>query len=85
MDGFHTQEAADVYVQLGEDASLRFQLQLDSITETLVVVGESTPLINPGRTGAASNVTTDALEQARAGDGSVAGDGGDSAGARNRG
>lgn len=62
MDGFHTQEATDVFVQLGEDASLRFQLQLASIDETLIVVAESSPLINPSKTGASSNVSTEAIE-----------------------
>ncbi len=62
MDGFHSQEATGVVVQLGETANLKFQLQLESVAETVIVVGESTPLINPGRTGAASNVTTEALE-----------------------
>ena len=62
MDGFHNQSADGVMVQLGEDANLKFQLQLASVAETVIVVGESTPLINSGRTGAASNVTTDALE-----------------------
>ena len=62
MDGFHTQDASGIVVQLGEAAELRFQLQLESVAETVIVVGESTPLINSGRTGAASNVTTEALE-----------------------
>ena len=62
MDGFHNQSADGVHVQLGEDANLKFQLQLASVAETVIVVGESTPLINSGRTGAASNVSTEALE-----------------------
>ncbi|MEM7355038.1 MAG: carboxypeptidase-like regulatory domain-containing protein, partial [Acidobacteriota bacterium] len=62
MDGFHTQETSGVVIQLGETTDLKFQLQLESVAETVIVVGESTPLINSGRTGAASNVTTEALE-----------------------
>jgi hypothetical protein len=62
LDGFHTQEATDVNVRLGEDTFLNFSLQLASIEETLVVVAESSPLLNPSRTGAASNVATQALE-----------------------
>ncbi|MCP3957535.1 MAG: TonB-dependent receptor [bacterium] len=62
MDGFHSQEATGVNVGLGEDTNLKFQLQLESVAETVIVVGESTPLINSGRTGAASNVSSEALE-----------------------
>ncbi len=62
MDGFHTQEAGDINVQLGETSDLTFQLQLASVAETVIVVGESTPLINSGRTGAASNVGTESIE-----------------------
>ncbi len=62
MDGFHPQTAADVAVQLGEDASLTFRLQLESIEETVIVVGESTALINPSRTGSTSNVGQQAIE-----------------------
>ena len=62
MDGFHSQEAGGVVVQLGEDASLTFQLQLASIEETVIVVGESTTLINPSRTGSTSNVNQEAIE-----------------------
>ena len=62
MDGFHTQTADGISISLGEDANLKFQLQLESVAETVIVVGESTPLINSGRTGAASNVTAEALE-----------------------
>lgn len=62
MDGFHAQESGDVYVRLGEEVSLAFRLQLATVEETLTVIGESTPLINPGRTGAASHVSTEAIE-----------------------
>ncbi len=62
LEGFHTQSASSVFVQLGETTDLRFQLQLDTIAETITVVGESSTLINPGRTGAASNISTDAIE-----------------------
>ncbi len=62
MDGFHAQDATGKVVSLGEELNLTFSLQLESVAETVIVVGESTPLINSGRTGAASNVTTEALE-----------------------
>ena len=62
MDGFHSQDATGKTVGLGEALQLSFALQLASVAETVIVVGESTPLINSGRTGAASNVTSEALE-----------------------
>ncbi|MDY7093019.1 MAG: carboxypeptidase regulatory-like domain-containing protein [Acidobacteriota bacterium] len=62
LDGFHPQEATDVFVSLGEAAELRFQLQLSSVSETITVVGESTGLINPSRTGAESNVSVELIE-----------------------
>ena len=49
LDGFRDRAATGVFVKLGETAHLSFQLQLATIEETLVVVGEST-LINPSRT-----------------------------------
>ncbi|MEM7352353.1 MAG: TonB-dependent receptor [Acidobacteriota bacterium] len=62
FDGFRNRVATGIYVKLGETTSLSFRLQLDSIAETVLVVSESSPLINSGRTGAASSVTTEALE-----------------------
>ncbi|MFN7960413.1 MAG: carboxypeptidase regulatory-like domain-containing protein [Thermoanaerobaculia bacterium] len=60
MDGFKTKEQSDVFVNLGEDRTLRFGLALASVEETVTVVAESNPLINASRTGSASNVN---LEQ----------------------
>lgn len=62
MDGFHSRETENVRVRLGEDTNLSFKLPLSTVTETLTVVGESTSLINSSRTGAASNVSLQALE-----------------------
>lgn len=62
MDGFRPLTASDVTIKLGDEQSLEFKMQLDSVSETVVVVGESTPLINSSRTGAASNVNQEAIE-----------------------
>ncbi len=62
MDGFRDQSTSDVFVKLGETLNLTFQLQLSTIDETVYVVGESTPLINPSKTGSTSNIYTEALE-----------------------
>ena len=62
LDGFHEQQASEVFVKLGETSNLQFQLQIATIEETVVVVAESSPLIHPGKTGAASSVATEAIE-----------------------
>lgn len=62
LEGFHPQEASDVYVSLGEETRLTFKLELETVTETISVVSESNPLISPSRTGAASNIATQTLE-----------------------
>lgn len=61
MDGFHTQEATEVFVKLGADTNLAFELQLATITETVTVVAEGA-LIDPSRTGSTSNVSTAQIE-----------------------
>lgn len=61
LEGFRSQTASDRNVRLGQGLDLDFTLQLDSIDETVVVVADR-PLINPERTGAASNVSTEQLE-----------------------
>jgi hypothetical protein len=62
LEGFHPQESTDTYVSLGEETRLTFLLPLESVTETVTVVGESNPLISPSRTGAASNIVTETIE-----------------------
>lgn len=61
LEGFRSQTASDRSVRLGTTLDLEFTLQLDSVDETVVVVADR-PLINPERTGAASNVSTEQLE-----------------------
>lgn len=62
MDGFAPQEQADLFVSLGQTLDLEFQLQLATVEEVVTVVGTSDELINPSRTGAASNVSTEQIE-----------------------
>lgn len=61
LDGFRPAEVEGVFAQLGDKVDLSFTLQLDSIEETVVVVGESSPLINSSRTGNTSNVYTEVI------------------------
>jgi hypothetical protein len=62
LDGFRTATAENVDVKLGGATQMNFTLQLDTVTETVVVVGEAAPLINSARTGAGSNVYREAIE-----------------------
>ena len=62
LEGFQPGTASDVYVSLGEAVRLTFAMELSTVTETVTVVGESNPLITPSRTGAASNVSTETIE-----------------------
>ncbi|HEX4952257.1 MAG TPA: carboxypeptidase regulatory-like domain-containing protein [Thermoanaerobaculia bacterium] len=60
MESFKTSEQTDVFVGLGETKDLRFGLPL-ALEETVTVVAESNRIINPSRTGAASNVSVEAI------------------------
>jgi len=62
LDSFAPQEKTDVFVALGETVNLRFELQLATVEEVVTVVAESSDIINPSRTGAASNVSTEQIE-----------------------
>ncbi|NHZ72966.1 MAG: hypothetical protein GWP16_00645 [Nitrospirae bacterium] len=62
LEGFHPQEATDPVVSLGEATVLSFRLELETVTETVTVVGESNPLITPSRTGNSSNISTGQIE-----------------------
>jgi hypothetical protein len=62
MDGFEPGRQENVQAALGESSYLTFGLQLANVTEVLTVFGSSDLLINPGRTGAASNISTESIE-----------------------
>ncbi len=63
MTGFKTQKDSNIFLKIGEDYHVDFAMALDTVEETLVVVAESNPIINPSRTGAVSNVSEEALEK----------------------
>jgi hypothetical protein len=63
MTGFKSSKQGDIFLKLGENKKLSFQLYAETVEESLVVVASSNPLINPSRTGAFSNVTTESLEK----------------------
>ncbi|HET7219463.1 MAG TPA: carboxypeptidase regulatory-like domain-containing protein [Vicinamibacterales bacterium] len=61
MSGFKKEEQRDVPVTLGEQRSMEFKLPIESITETVEVVGMSS-LIDSSRAGTADNVSAKAIE-----------------------
>src|SRR5215468_3634133 len=62
MPSFKEQAQENIMVKLGTDAAVSFKLEVQTVSETVTVTGEANPLINPGRTGAASNVYRESLE-----------------------
>ncbi len=62
LEGFMSREDRDLYVKLGDSLDLTFELSLDTVSETVTVVGTSNSLINPTKTGSTSNVSTEAIE-----------------------
>ncbi|MEM6453662.1 MAG: TonB-dependent receptor [Acidobacteriota bacterium] len=62
MDGFRTEEKTGVNVALGGESYVTFALPLASVEETLTVVAEANPLINPGRTGNTSTVPEELID-----------------------
>lgn len=63
MTGFKTQEKKDIFLKLGENFNLEFTMAAESVEETLTVVASANPIINPSRTGAFQNVTSESLEK----------------------
>jgi hypothetical protein len=56
LPGFRDAEQKDVVVSLGEEKAVEFKLQLSSVSETVTVVAEVTP-IDLSRAGAAANIS----------------------------
>ncbi|HEX2456745.1 MAG TPA: carboxypeptidase regulatory-like domain-containing protein [Vicinamibacterales bacterium] len=61
MSGFKKEEQQNLPVALGEQKTVDFKLQLESVTETVTVVGES-PIIDATRAGTADNISTQAIQ-----------------------
>ncbi len=62
MDGFVDTAKNQVFVALGEESNLEIAMPLQSVEDVLTVVGERSPIINPSRTGAATNVAVQNIE-----------------------
>ena len=62
--GFHTEQATDVTLALGQDLELAFTLAEETTTtEGIEVVADATAVINPDRTGAVTNVSREQIER----------------------
>ena len=62
MSGFVDTVRNEVFVALGEEENLQIPMPIETIQETVTVVGEQSPIINPSATGAASNVSVQTIE-----------------------
>jgi hypothetical protein len=61
MSGFKKEERPGVPVTLGEQRSVEFKLPIESITETVEVIGQSS-IIDSSRAGTADNISSKAVE-----------------------
>jgi hypothetical protein len=61
MAGFREEKLPDIQVSLGEVKELKFLLQLASVTETVEVTGQASP-IDVSRAGAGANIQSDIKE-----------------------
>lgn len=62
LEGFKTAETSEVFVRLGGTTQVDFNLELGAIEETVTVVGEADDLFSSTRTGAASSVSLEDIE-----------------------
>ena len=61
LPGFVTEERTSVTLNLGVTQDVSFSLRVAAVSETVQVVGESSPVFSSGRTGAATAVTREEL------------------------
>ena len=61
MPGFKKKEQREIPVALGEQRTADFQLELETVTETVEVVGQSS-IIDSSRAGTADNISTQAIQ-----------------------
>ncbi len=62
MSGFKAETQQGLQVALGEERSVPFRLSLESVTESIEVVGQSS-IINPANTGPTSNVSQETIDK----------------------
>lgn len=62
ISGFRPQTQKDVQVALGEGRQVNFALELESVTEAVVVTAESAPLISPDRMGSTEAISENEIK-----------------------
>lgn len=62
ISGFRTSTQKDVEVALGETRQLAFVMELESVTEAVVVTAEQAPLISPDRMGSTTSVSDNEIK-----------------------
>ncbi len=62
ISGFRASTQKDINVALGESRQVNFALDLESVTESVVVTAESAPLITPDRMGSGMAVSEDQIK-----------------------
>ena len=62
LAGFRALKHDGIYVNLGAEAAVDFQLDIQSVDETITVSVDINPIINPSRTGAAANLYRETME-----------------------
>ncbi len=62
ISGFRTQTQKDISIGLGEARTLNFGMELESVTEAVVVTAEGTPLISPDRMGTTAAIAEDQIK-----------------------
>jgi hypothetical protein len=62
ISGFRPQTQKGIEIALGEGRQVSFTLELESVTEAVVVTAESTPLISPDRMGTTAQIDEDQIK-----------------------
>lgn len=62
LSGFHEQKYTGLNVALGAELNVQVKLKLESMTETVEVVGSAQSIINPSATGPAANIPVEAIQ-----------------------
>src|SRR5712691_9806351 len=62
LEGFKPTTAQNVEVRIGETSSVPLTLALAAVSEAITVTAMSDPVINPGHTGAESQVSTTQIQ-----------------------
>lgn len=62
ISGFRPSVQKDINIALGESRNLTFALELESVSESVVVTAESAPLITPDRMGSGKAVSEDEIK-----------------------